>query len=38
MASKNAHRDMKKFEKSPIFIYFLIFAVIVALVKLIFGI
>lgn len=38
MASKEAHRAMKKFQKSPVFIYFLIFAVIVALVKWIFGI
>ncbi len=37
MASKNAHRDMKKFHNSPLFPIVLIIAIIVAIVKAIFG-
>lgn len=38
MASKNAHRDMKKFEKTPLFAILLVIAVIIAVFKLILGI
>jgi hypothetical protein len=37
MASKDAHRDMKKFNNSPLFPIILIIAIIVAIVKAIFG-
>jgi hypothetical protein len=37
MASKNAHRDMKKFHNSPLLPIVLIIAIIVAIVKAIFG-
>ncbi len=37
MASKNAHRDMKKFQKSPFFAILLVIAVIISIVKLIKG-
>jgi hypothetical protein len=37
MASKNAHRDMKKFHNSQLFPIILIIAIIVAIVKAIFG-
>lgn len=38
MASKEAHRAMKKFEKSPLFAVLLVIAAIIAIIKLIFGI
>ena len=37
MASKDAHRAMKKFEKSPLFAVILVIAAVVALFKWIFG-
>lgn len=37
MASKNAHRDMKKFYNSPLFLIVLIIAIVIAIVKAVFG-
>ena len=37
MASKNAHKAAKKFQKSPLFLLIFIVAVIYAIIKLIFG-